>query len=164
MRTISWKHPLIALFIGSAIVVACSDDEPTPTPEEAGTLCGNGKVDEGEKCDPKKLRSCSDATMGSKPTGTTKCNEDCTKEDVSGCKAAGGAGGGGGMGGGTGGSVGGTGGGPSSGGKPSKDSGADAPTDTGTTPPTPEAGKPDSGGGSGGAGGAGGTPVDSGKD
>src|SRR5262245_37312127 len=107
MRTISWKQPLIALFIGGSIVVACSDDEPAATPEEAGSLCGNGKVDKGEDCDTEskdKLPTCAEATMMSKPTGTVKCSSKCAF-DTSGCKANAGGTGGGGVGGGTGGSV-----------------------------------------------------------
>jgi hypothetical protein len=158
MRTISWKHPLIALFIGGAVVAACSDDTTAPPPAEAGSDCGNGKVDDGEDCDPEasKQDSCSMATMGSKPTGTVKCTDKC-KYDVSGCHANGGAGGGGGMGGGTGGVVGtggmGKGGTAGKGGTTSKDAGSDA-TDA-TTPP-PDGSKPDSGSG-------GSAPTDSGK-
>jgi hypothetical protein len=165
MRTISWKHPLIALFIGGAVVVACSDDEPAKPAEEAGAKCGDGEVNGDEKCDPKATqRSCSSATMGMKTMGKVTCKDDCSAEDTTKCTAGGGAGGGGGMGGGTGGSVGGTGGGPN-GGKPGMEAGVPeggAGKDSGTTTP-PDSGKPDSGG-SGGAGGAGGTPVDSGRD
>jgi hypothetical protein len=155
---------LIALFIGGSIVVACSDDTPSPTSEDAGPSCGDGKINGDEKCDTaaKTQPTCSSATMGSKPSGTVTCDKGCVI-NVSNCKAAGGAGGGGGMGGGTGGIVG-MGGGPSTGGKGGTtgkgDAGPDAMPDTGTTPTT-EAGKPDAG--SGGAGGAGGAPVDSGK-
>src|SRR5882672_1786937 len=142
MRTISWKHPFIGLFIAGSIFAACSDDTTSTPPDEGGAACGNGTIDTGEKCDTKKLRTCMDATMGSKPSGVTKCSADCKMEDATGCKAAGGAGGGGGQGGGTGGIVG-MGGGPSTGGKGgtvSKDAGGDA--DSGSTTTTPDAAKP----------------------
>ena len=160
MRTISWKHPLIALFIGGAMAAACSSDTTSPPPEEAGAKCGNGTVDDGEECDPEKnpQRSCSTATMGAKPMGTVKCDTKKCTEDTSGCKANGGAGGGGGMAGsGTGGTgtggMGGKAGSAGKGGTTHTDGGPDATPDA-----TPDGSKPTPDSGSGGS-----APTDSGK-
>src|ERR1041385_7610599 len=115
MRTISWKHSLVALFAVAAFA-ACSDDTSAPPATDAGDAgnpCGNGKIDKGEDCDGTKLNNvtCSSMSMGMK-SGTLKCSKAC-KFDTSGCTSGGGgAGGGGGMGTGgivgTGGSVGGS--------------------------------------------------------
>src|SRR5437762_7204912 len=104
MRTISWKHSVIALFAVAAFA-ACSDDTTSNPPAdsgvEAGKKCGNGKLDTDEQCDGTKLNSktCSTQTMGMKPSGTLKCKSDCSGFDITGCTSSGGgAGGGAGMG------------------------------------------------------------------
>jgi hypothetical protein len=161
MRTISWKHPAIAL-IASAIIAACSSDSSPGSADggDAGSLCGNKKVDKGEDCDGTTTATCMVATSGSKMSGTVKCTSKC-KFDVSGC-TGGGTGGSAGAAGmpGTGGSIG-TGGGPASkdGGSDASDASAtkDGSVDGSMTDAAMDSGKGGSAGSAAGAAGAGGT-------
>src|SRR5262245_39198419 len=128
MRSISWKHPLIALAAAGIIAASSSDENPTTTPEGGtgndGGKCGHGKVDDGEECDPKKTvtQTCAMVMMGSKPNGMLTCNADCTF-NTSKCTSSGTGGGGGASGStGTGGVVG-------MGGAPKGDGGPDAMAD-----------------------------------
>jgi hypothetical protein len=63
------------------VPIACGSDEKTPaTPDEdAGDLCGNGKIDGDEQCDKEDLggATCSEATLGASPTGTLSCTAAC---------------------------------------------------------------------------------------
>jgi hypothetical protein len=162
MRTISWKHPAIAL-IASAIIAACSSDSSPGSADggDAGSLCGNKKVDKGEDCDGTTSASCMAATMGSKTSGTVSCNPKTCKFDTSKC-TTGGTGGSAGAAGtsGTGGSIG-TGGGPASkdGGSDASDASAtkDGSVDGSMTDAAMDSGKGGSAGSAAGAAGAGGT-------
>jgi hypothetical protein len=122
MRTISWKHPLIALF-AATVVAACSSDSSAPSTSGDGgpdgssaTGCGNGKKDGTEKCDKTDLggATCASLLMSMSATGTPTCKTDCSGFVTTACRAGGGAGGtgGGGTAGTGGGPSGGTGGGP----------------------------------------------------
>ena len=164
MRTISWKHSLVALFAVAAFA-ACSDDTTAPPPGDGGpdaaNPCGNGKIDKGEDCDGTNLNSknCMSASMGTKTGGSLSCSKTC-KFDQSKCTGGGGAGGGGGMGGatGTGGSVG-TGGGPGGRGGMKGDAGPDSGDGGGAGG---SGGKTD-GGGKTDSGSGGSAPTDAGK-
>lgn len=52
----------------------------------AATLCNNGKIDDGEKCDGKNLNGETCATvLGEGATGTLKCGDGCKHFDTSSC-------------------------------------------------------------------------------
>ena len=90
-------------------LAACSSDEDSGdgggTPD-AASKCGNGVVDEGEKCDKTvpSGQTCDTATAGTRPSGTLACSDTCGFNTL-GCTSGsstggtGGSGGGGGMGG-----------------------------------------------------------------
>lgn len=97
MRTISWTtQPLMILF-AAAIAAGCGSDSPAPAPAaEAGTKCGNGKIDTGEVCDGTQLggKTCATAMLTSGTVGSLKCSADCKTFATTSCnKGTGGAGG-----------------------------------------------------------------------